>query len=136
MSPSTSRPTTVTAAFWILIVGLILDLITTIVLITTGIALAGGAVEVEVDGASFGGGVMIATGVILIVILLIELLVLRKMRAGRNWARIVITVLEVLGILSLLGGVSTLGIIAAIISVVVIVLLWVRQSNDYFRASA
>lgn len=134
MSPATTRPTTVTAAFWILIVGLILDLITAIVLISTGIAFAGGAVDV--DGASFGGGVMITTGVIVILILLIELFVLRKMRAGRNWARIVITVLEVLGILSLIGGVSTLGIIAAIISVVVIVLLWVRPSNDYFRASA
>jgi uncharacterized membrane protein len=133
MSPSTTRPTTVTAAFWILIVGLILDLITAIVVISTGIALAGGAVDV--DGASFGGGVMIATGVILIVILLIELFILRKMRDGRNWARIVITVLEVLGILSLLSGVSTLGIIGAIISVVVIVLMWVRQSNDYFRAA-
>lgn len=133
MSPSTTRPTTVTAAFWILLIGLLLDLISAIVLIASGAALSGGSVAVE--GNTLSGPIVITTGVVAIVFVVIELFVLGKMRSGKNWARIVITVLEVLSILGLAAGFSILGAIGAVISVVVIVLLWLPASNEYFRAA-
>lgn len=77
--------------------------------------------------------------VIIIAVLYVWLIV--KIRQGRNWARIVATVLLALGILSSLSGLAGTGtgaskalqVIGLIISIAVLVLLWLRPSNAYFK---
>ena len=58
-----------------------------------------------------------------------------KARAGRNWARIVLTVLTVLDVLFLAVKFSTLSGISTLIAVVAVVLLFLPASNEFFAAS-
>ncbi|GGP57110.1 hypothetical protein [Saccharothrix coeruleofusca] len=57
-----------------------------------------------------------------------------KARAGRNWARLVLTVLTGLNLLVLLLGASWLGLLTALISVVAVVLLYTPNAKSYFDA--
>ncbi|RKT57898.1 hypothetical protein [Saccharothrix australiensis] len=57
-----------------------------------------------------------------------------KARAGRNWARVVLTVLTALGLLSTLFGASVSGLFTSLISVVAVVLLYLPNSKAYFDA--
>lgn len=81
--------------------------------------------------------VVIAVAVILLVLYVVFDFV---MRAGRNWARIVLTVLSALSIVSSFSG--SLGAargatswIGLILSVLAIVLMYLPQSNAYFAAA-
>lgn len=67
-------------------------------------------------------------------------------RRGRNWARITSTVFLVLGILGGLGGLggfggggvaitTTLSTIMLLLEIAVLIMLWLRPSNEYFRPS-
>lgn len=130
MSPTTERPSTVTAAFWLILIGLVFDLIGAVTTIVGGAALAamGGSAP-----AGAAAGVLIV-GIMTLVLVVIELIVVFKLRNGKNWARVVITILEALGLLILLSGMGLTQVLAAAISVVIIVLLWVPASNAYFAA--
>ncbi|GAA5151746.1 hypothetical protein GCM10025768_18580 [Microbacterium pseudoresistens] len=128
-------PTTVKVAFWILLLGLILDAIAAIVTLVAAIAMMNSGQSIDVGGTQANGGVLLATAIGLIVLVVIELFILWKMKAGRNWARIVITILEILSLGSAFAGVSTIGIIAIILSIVAVVLMWLPASNEYFRSS-
>ncbi|GAA3684029.1 hypothetical protein GCM10022267_83580 [Lentzea roselyniae] len=58
-----------------------------------------------------------------------------KARAGRNWARIILTILTVLGVLALaIGGFSVAGVVSTVMTVVAAVLLFLPASNQYFAA--
>lgn len=59
-----------------------------------------------------------------------------KMRAGRNWARIVLTVIAALDLLSLVSGrgAGTLGLIGALAAIVGCVLSYLPNSGAYFSA--
>jgi hypothetical protein len=71
-----------------------------------------------------------------------------KMRAGRNWARITLTVLAALSLVQAFGYRGTVtvngqeyvasqlwqGILAAALSLIAIILMWVKPSNEYFAA--
>jgi hypothetical protein len=65
-----------------------------------------------------------------------------KIRAGRNWARIVAVVLAVLGILGGLaqfsqpygGAIAALDAVRLVLNVVILVLLLMPASNAYFKA--
>ncbi len=62
--------------------------------------------------------------VIGLILLALEIFFMFKMRAGRNWARIVLTVLGVLSILSGLYGLTqgfTVGAIFGVISLLVVI---------------
>ena len=67
-----------------------------------------------------------------------------KVRAGRNWARIVTWVFAGLGALSIFAvfgqdtatGTKALGVVTGIIDIVIIVLLAAPMSNPYFRRPA
>lgn len=65
-------------------------------------------------------------------------------KAGRNWARIVSTVLFAIDTLSVLAGAAAVasggaariyGIIVWLIGLAAIILLWQRQSTAYFKAT-
>jgi len=130
---SSTTPTSVKISFWILLISLVLDAVTAIVFITSGFATAASPEAAIALGANAGGGVYIATGVVTLILVAIELIILWKMRAGRNWARIVITILEILALGSVFAGFSLLGILGFFLSIVALVLLWVPASNNYFR---
>lgn len=66
-----------------------------------------------------------------------------KIRQGRGWARIVVTVLLVLGILGGISNVASsnygglakvLGVIGLLLDIAVLVLVWLRPSSDYFKS--
>lgn len=77
------------------------------------------------DQASSAVTVGLVVGAVIALILIgLELLFAFKMRAGRNWARIVLTVLGVLGVLFGLYGLTnglTVGTVLNIISIIVVV---------------
>ena len=79
---------------------------------------------------------MITAVVIAVVIAGLYLLFAFKLRAGRNWARIVLTVLAALQLLSVLTGQSTIGGYLAVLAAVVgVVLSFTGPSNAYFAAA-
>lgn len=64
---------------------------------------------------------------------------------GKSWARIVATVLGVLGVLFTLLGLTqntstpvsmVLGILTALVAIAVLVLLWKRESSEYYQAQS
>jgi len=83
----------------------------------------------------------LALGVVFIVLLAaVWVLVGFKMRAGRNWARILITVVTVLGVISMLAtadGFSSLAAILALgqnlLAIAVVVYVYRPESSAYFR---
>ena len=92
----------------------------------------------------------VVTAVIGVVFLALYLLFDFKMRAGRNWARIVLTVLSVLSILNAFSSSASvtvnnqvyqsssskaLGWVTLVLSVVAIVLMYLPESNRYFSLS-
>lgn len=79
----------------------------------------------------------------LVLFVLYVLLVLQLQR-GRNWARILVTVLLAIGVISGLASVSepataadkTLGGLGLVIDIAVLILLYRRPAADYFRSRA
>jgi hypothetical protein len=76
------------------------------------------------------------------VIAIIELIIVNRMRDGRNWARIVLTVL---GILSVIGSVvpwfsggfnstSFWSVVQVVVLIVAIILMYVPAANAYFAS--
>ncbi|MBW4715850.1 hypothetical protein [Saccharothrix obliqua] len=57
-----------------------------------------------------------------------------KARAGRNWARVVLTVLTALSLLALVTGASVSGLLTSLASVVAVVLLYMPNAKAYFDA--
>ncbi|MBW8871368.1 MAG: hypothetical protein JF618_04080 [Leifsonia sp.] len=55
------------------------------------------------------------------------------MRRGANWARIILTVLTALSLFNVLAGYGV-GFIQFVATVVALVLMWLRPSNEYFSA--
>jgi hypothetical protein len=91
-------------------------------------------------------------GVIAAVLLAVHLLFAVKMHAGRNWARITLTVLSALAVLANLGNRTTtytvddltirdvtpaswLNVLTAVALLVTIVLMYLPPSNEFFRLS-
>jgi uncharacterized membrane protein len=139
-------PGTVTGAF-------VLYLISAIAMIATGLLIFTAPAErsirreIERNPVDTGGltiDQLITTAqwiafAVTLVIGLVWLLFIFKMRAGRNWARIVITVFAVLGLLSLFSEYRSgqaWDFIGPVLSVLALVLMWVPTSNEYFKAHA
>jgi len=59
-----------------------------------------------------------------------------KLRAGRNWARIVLTVIAALDLLTLVSGSAgtVVGYIGALAAVIGCVMSYMANSNGYIRA--
>jgi hypothetical protein len=74
--------------------------------------------------------------VIAVIIAALYLLFTFKLRAGRNWARIVLTVVAALALLSLLfgNGQTLLGYIGELAAVAGAVLSWLPKSSEYIAA--
>ncbi|WP_199443764.1 hypothetical protein [Umezawaea beigongshangensis] len=76
----------------------------------------------------------VAAGIAL-VIALVEMWLAFKLRAGRNWARIALTVLTLIQVASLVTGEATLaGYAGAAVAVLAVVFSYLPPSNAYFAS--
>lgn len=143
------RPKSVDNAFnlWLVIIGLaVVGLIISLTLGSDDFtksardALAGQD-KTEQEIKDYANAAKIFTAIIAIVFVGLYLLFAYKMRAGRNWARITLTVLGALNVVSILfsfrqsGGVSVvIGLLTAIVVLGAIFLMYRPESNQYYAA--
>ena len=143
--PAPPRPGTVEGAFWAFIAAPVIGLIGGLLILGNRDEIAatlrdtnrqrgGNLTDAQIDQALTV--TMITAVVIAVIIAGLYLLFAFKLRAGRNWARIVLTVLTALQLLSLLVGQSTIGSYVAVLAAVVgVVLSFTGPSNAYFAAA-
>lgn len=153
-----ARPSTVTLAFWAWLVMTALSLVSLIIVLTSPIwdqAVAAGLRAADVNGVDINASTVVNAAKITSVVgfligAALYLLFAFKMRAGRNWARVVLTVVGVLGVLGAVlptyrsvtvnGNtfvVQTYGVhwISLAVLVAALVLMFMPASNAYFTAS-
>lgn len=134
---SATRPVTVTAAFWLWVVSAVVGVIGAIVAFAT----IGNNPQIQqleqTEAAAVTTGVTIAA-VLFLVFAALRVLFAWFMYKGRNWARIVLTILaalSIIGVLLSLGTATILEWVTMLLVLVALVLMWVPQSNAYFAAS-
>jgi hypothetical protein len=133
-------PSTVQAAFWVWVATVVLTLVGGIVTLTNSSAALATLKANNTAGLSDAQLQSLATttlavaAVVSVIFAGLYLLFAFKARAGRNWARIVLTVLAVLRLLSLAFGPDLFTVITVVGAVVATVLLFLPASNQYFTA--
>lgn len=138
------RPGTIEGAFWAFIAAPVIGLIGGLMVFGNRDEIAttlrdsnrqrgGNLTDAQIDQAA--NITMITALVVAVVIAALYLLFAFKLRAGRNWARIVLTVLAALQLISVLTGQSTIaGYVAVLAAVVGVVLSFTGPSNAYIAA--
>jgi len=142
----TAPPRTVNIAFWLYVAGAVLSVISGIITIAVVSGSRADQVRIiEQQGTDLRGltaqqvadasVTFLVTWSIVTLIFWAVVFVLFAyfMRRGANWARIVLTVLTVLSLLNLLTGFGT-GLLQVLATIVAVVLMWLRPSNEYFAA--
>ncbi|QRP49319.1 hypothetical protein [Amycolatopsis sp. FDAARGOS 1241] len=140
--PRPEVPATVTGAFWAFIVSTVIGIVGALLLFgqkdelidAARRANSGLSEEQLTQAANIALGVAV---VIAIIIALLYVLFAVKLRGGRNWARIVLTVLTVLQVLSLVAGSggTWLSYLSGLAAVIGVVLSFLGDSNTYIAAS-
>jgi hypothetical protein len=149
-TPTSTTPTTVTASYWLYIVGAVLGLIGALVLIITipaQVAIAQDSLTRSLQGRSTNGvdvstlanaavvsGVVIGS-IVTLVFSVLTILFAQKYRRGRNWARIVLAVFAGLQIFGAFN-INTFGVssIHFVVVLVALILSFLPASNAWFRA--
>jgi hypothetical protein len=151
------RPNTVTYAFWCWIATTVVSLIGLVITLTSPIwdqavaasVRSSGTVGIDVQGLVTTAKVFLV--VVFLIFAGVYLLFAFKMNAGRNWARIVLTVFGALTVLSSITPTSRTvtvnsqvfdvnsgqwaSYLTAALAVAGIVLMWLSQSNKFFADS-
>ncbi|MFZ7086776.1 hypothetical protein [Curtobacterium sp. RRHDQ10] len=129
MSSNTAsgRPTTVTVSFIIWFVVVVVNIISGIIGLLSGNSAA----------AQDNVGVAVGGAVVAFIIAILELIVVFKMRDGRNWARIVLLVLAIfqligVGVGAASGG-NAFGWIGAVAVIVATILMFVGTRGYFTR---
>lgn len=158
--PAPVRPSSVNAAFALWMLVLAVSIASGVLLFTGGYY---DAIQAEIDNSTLSGiesSLALSAGKTVLIIgallglaisLFIYLFFGLKMRAGRNWARIVVTVLGGLSVLSGVAGNSLtgmagahvarpegsviLGWLSVVLAAAAIIAMYVPASNTYFRES-
>lgn len=90
----------------------------------------------DVSGSTIGAGLLVVA-VLLLILSAVRVIVAVSLGRGRNWARILITVIAALDILvslgQLIGGEIISGLIGLAIEVVILWLIWNSASSAYIR---
>lgn len=124
------------------VLGAVLTLVTMPSAIDTAVREAAGSASVSPEQAeSFARMVIVASVIISVIIAALFAWLTIMIRQGRNWARITATVLLGLGILfglfsfsgAAAGGTVVLGVVMLLLEIAILVMLWLRPSNEYFR---
>ena len=122
-----SRPTTVTVSFIIWFVVVVLNIIQGVIALVNGNASA---------AADNMGGAVVGGAIFAFIIAILELIVVFRMRDGRNWARIVlliIAILQVIGVgVGAASGGNAFGWIGVVAVIVATILMFVG-TRGYFR---
>lgn len=137
-------PTQITAAFWCYVVAAVVGVIGGLLVIgqrqqlldaTRAAPANHGLTDTQLQAVvNFAVGFAV---VVSLVIAALYLLFAFKLRAGRNWARIVLTVIAVFALLSLLlggAGTSVLRLVGDLAAVAGAVLSYLPNSNAYIAA--
>lgn len=153
-STTVAAPSQVTTAYRLYVAAAIVALVGFIVslfLVPAAIDLA--VQQVQTQGTSTNGvdvraiatgvviGGMVFAGLIAVAFFVLTLVFARKMRQGRNWARIVLAVfagLHVIGLFGLVAGTTPLvsallTVVVAVLSVIAAVLTFLREPNAWFQ---
>jgi hypothetical protein len=128
--PEVSAPTEVKISFWIWIVSAVLTALGGLLLFTDkDVAIREAQQEAEKQNTDLTPEQVETVAAALYVLFAV------KMRAGRNWARITLTVLTIFGLLLqlIVGGES--GLIASVVGIVAVVLMFLPNANAYFSAA-
>ncbi len=130
MANTTSgRPTTVTVSFIIWLVVILANILSGII----GLVSGGSAAAAQ----GVGTAPLVGTAIFAFILAIVELIIVFKMRDGRNWARIVLLVIAILQIIGVgvgaASGGNAFGIIGAIAVIVATILMFVGGANGYFR---
>ncbi|MEV7042541.1 hypothetical protein [Amycolatopsis sp. NPDC051061] len=139
-----ARPTTITIAFWAFIASTLLGLANGVVTLLSGNSVGQVAQTVIVGDGTDGADTQVtqvttaaSAGALVfsVIMSLLYILFAAKVRAGRNWARILLTVVAGLQLLAITFGQSTtLGYVSGLCAVVGAVGCFVKPSNDYVAA--
>jgi hypothetical protein len=137
-------PTTMTVAFWCYIVAAVVSIVASLVLFGQKPSLINqlqtGNTTLTPDQARTAANLGLTVGLVIAIIVAgLFVLFAFKLRAGRNWARIVMLIIAILSLLSLLtgasgGGVSALGLIGDLAAIVGAVFSFLPASNAYVAA--
>lgn len=157
--PSIVAPQPVQTSFWLWIAASVIGLVGGIVGLVVGFGAAeqaAGAAASQAPGVPVRGiviGTLIATGVFIALFVALFVVFAVFMRRGRNWARIVLTVLGAISIVSslpgLIGGSTTtvngqvidlgggplvaiLTVVSILLTVAAIVFSFLKPANEYF----
>lgn len=125
-------PATVQIVFWLIIAALAVDTVVAILRLLRAVDVLDGTAA-PISGRPENGAQLLTVAIVTFAMIALEIFVLFKMRGGRNWARIVITILEALSLLALFVDTTIIGLIGPLVSVLIIILLWVKPSNTYFH---
>lgn len=123
------RPTTVTVSFVIWLIVVLANIIQAVIALVS----LGGTTAAQ--GVSTGS---ITVGVIVnFLIAIVTVIIVFKMRDGRNWARIVLLVVAIIQVLfggiGVASGANAFGLIGTIAVIVATILMFVGGANGYFR---
>ena len=145
-----ATPGSVTGAFVIYLLAAIVSILGIVLVVTSNVwsrAIAENNTS-GVDTQTLVNTAKIVTVVVGLIFVALYLLFAFKMRAGRNWARIVLTVLSALSIISAFSATSSVtvnghvyrvssqqasGWIGTVLAILAIVLMYLPASNAYFR---
>jgi len=129
MASTTGRPTSVTVSFVIWLVVVLANILQGIISLVSG---GGSSAAQSVGTAPLVGGAIFA-----FILAVIELIIVFKMRDGRNWARIVLLVLAILQVIGVgvgaASGGNAFGWIGGVAVIIATVLMFVGGANGYFR---
>ncbi len=129
MASTTGRPTSVTVSFVIWLVVVLANILQGIISLVSG---GGSSAAESVGTAPLVGGAIFA-----FILAVIELIIVFKMRDGRNWARIVLLVLAILQVIGVgvgaASGGNAFGWIGGVAVIIATVLMFVGGANGYFR---
>ena len=145
--PLTPAPQTVRTSALLYLIGAVLGIIAAVVTLVTlpgvidearrqaEIAVQGqdtGGVDVGGFAVGFAIAVTVLSVVVAVVLAVLTILFARRMRAGRNWARIVLAVfagLQILGVTAAFGA----GALRFLVALAALILSFLPTSNAWFR---
>lgn len=140
----TTAPQSVVTSYWLYIVGAALGIVGLIItLVTLPAAIATLQAQLgassSASGASAAAGILIGSavlGAVLSVAFAVVMVIFaRRMRAGRNWARIVLAVLAALQIFGVAGSYGV-GALHFLVLLAALIFSFLPTSNPYFRSPA
>ncbi|RKR74840.1 hypothetical protein [Frondihabitans australicus] len=128
---SSGRPTTVTVSFIIWLVVVLVNILQGIVSLVSGNSSASTA-------QSVGTAPLVGTAIFAFILAVVEVIIVFRMRDGRNWARIVLLIVAILQVIGVAGvgalsGGNAFGWIGGVAVVVATILMFVGGANAYFR---